>query len=157
MTISSSVIASDSPQKDGRRYIREVHTDHTGYEHVVIYLCAANFNADAAMAARVALLEAELRAAEIARNITSAATNGQFATITLVHSTAAQNGAAVRAAYQGMTRTEAVFVGEYLATLTDAQLRTAFGMTQGQVDTLRTNKLTPAANLAASIRSNTGA
>lgn len=157
MSIVSSVIASDDVQIDGRRYIREVHTDHVGVEHVVMFLAPADWNAQLAMTARVPTLETSLRDAEIADNIADAAANGQFATITLIHSTSAQNGAAVRAAYQSMSRTEAIFVGEYLSTLSDATLRNIFGMTQTQVNNLRATKLTPAANLAASIRAATGA
>ena len=56
-----------------------------------------------------------------------------------------------------MTQTQAVMSADYLATLTNAQLMAAFGLTLTQVQTLRTNKLTPAVSLAASIRSSTGA
>ena len=48
-------------------------------------------------------------------------------------------------------------IGDFLASLTDTQLRNAFSMTAGQVTTLRTNKLTPATNAATTIRATTGA
>jgi hypothetical protein len=63
----------------------------------------------------------------------------------------------LRSGYQSATRIEAIFAGDFLASLTDTQLRNLFGMTQGEVTTLRTNKLTPAANAAATIRATTGA
>ena len=47
-------------------------------------------------------------------------------------------------------------MGDLLATLTDAQLRTAFGITQAQVVTLRANKLTPASEAATAMRAMTG-
>ena len=94
---------------------------------------------------------------EISANIAAAATLGADATITLKESTVAQNAAAVRAVYKDMTQLQAVFTGEFLSTLTDNQLQNAFGLTAGQVTALRTNTLTPAANLAASIRLTTGA
>lgn len=156
MTISSSVISSDSAQADGRRYIREVHTDHLGREHVVIYLCPAGFDAEAAMAARVAGLETGMRDGEIASNIANVFALGSLATVVRDYSTVAQNAAAARAAYQTATSFQAMMMGDYLATLTDAQLRTAFGLTQGQVDTLRTNKLTPASEAATAMRAMTG-
>jgi hypothetical protein len=64
---------------------------------------------------------------------------------------------ALRAAYQDATRTEAIFTGDFLGSLTDAQLRNAFGITQAQVTTLRTNKLVPAENAANTIRATSGA
>jgi hypothetical protein len=48
-------------------------------------------------------------------------------------------------------------IGDFLSTLTNAQLQTLFSMTSGQVTTLRSSKLTPAASAAATIRAATGA
>jgi hypothetical protein len=50
-----------------------------------------------------------------------------------------------------------VMVGDYLNTLTNNQLATAFNITTGEAATLRTNKLEPAATIASGIRAATGA
>lgn len=157
MSIVTSVIASDQPQRDGRRRVHEVHTNHTGSSHSRTYVCDAGFDAAAALAAYAVLLAAELRAFEIARNVDQVKTFGSLAVTTLIHSTGAENFAALRAAYLTMTRTEAIMSGDFLSSLTNPQLMTAFSMTNAQVNTLRTNKLTPAATAAATIRAATGA
>lgn len=156
MPIISSVIDQDSAQADGRRAIRELHTDHVGKQYPVQYLAASDFNASAALSARVAILEQTLNQAEISANVAQISAVGSLASPTLVYSTAAQNFAALRVAYQTASRIEAVMIGDFLSTLTDTQLRNAFNMTQGQVDNLRTNKLTPATTLANSIRATLG-
>lgn len=93
---------------------------------------------------------------EITNNIVQIRTLGSLAVPTFVKSTVAQNAAAVRIAYQTATQLRAIMIGDFLSSLTDAQLRAAFGITQAQVLVLRTNKLTPAANSAASIRAAAG-
>ena len=65
MHIVASQITEDAPQADGRRYVREVHTDSGGTQHQFTYLANADFDANAALAARaVGLPNAILRAAE---------------------------------------------------------------------------------------------
>jgi hypothetical protein len=157
MTIVSSVTASDSPQKDGRRWIEDHFTDQTGKVYMQMILVAADFDAAADLPTRAANLDASLAASEIASNIDDVLTNGSLATPTLIYSTAAQNFAALRALYSSATQLQAIMAGDFLSTLTNGQLQTAFGLTAGQVTTLRTNKLTPAANAAATIRATTGA
>lgn len=157
MPIVSSVIVDNALQKDGRRWIREHHTDHVGVVRAVQYLAAAGFNTATAMAARVAVLDAEMTQNEIATNIAGILIDGRNAPVSLVYSTVAQNRAALRAAYQLASRVEAIMIADFLASLTDAQLASLFGMTAAQVTTLKTNKLTPAATAAATIRASTGA
>lgn len=157
MPIVSSVIAETALQRDGRRYVREHHTDHLGALWPRSYLAGAADDLTVAMAAYAVILVDQLRDAEIARNIAAVLADGRNAATTTLYSTAAENFAALRERYAGMTRTEAIFAGDFLASLTDAQLRTAFGMTQAQVNSLRTSKLTPATNAAATIRAATGA
>lgn len=157
MSIVSSDILSDSPQKDGRRDIRERHIDHLGVEHLRQYLAAAGADAAAALTAYAARLPGDLRDNEIASNIEAVMALGSLAGVTLQHSTAAQNFTALRQAYQTMTKTEAIFAGDFLSSLSNAQLQNAFGLTAGQVTTLRSNKLTPAAAAAATIRNSVGA
>lgn len=157
MTIVSSVIASDSAQRDGRRWIEEIHTDQLGLKYIRLYLVDAGYDANAALAAYVAVLEDGIAAAEIQNNLEQVTTLGSLASPKFIYSSAAANVAALRATFQFATQTQAIMIADFLNTLTDQQLQNAFGLTAGQVSNLRTNKLTAAATLAASIRAATGA
>ena len=157
MSIVSSETVSTSVQRDGRRYVVERHVDHLGVEHLRSWLAEAADNLAAALAAYAAILLDILRDREIGANIASVLSEGSLATVTLKHSTAGQNRSALRDAYRTATRTEAVMIGDYLNTLTNAQLATAFNITTGEAATLRTNKLEPAATIASGIRAATGA
>lgn len=57
--ISSEIVANDL-QADGRRYIRERHTDDTGAVHGAYYLAGVGTDHNAVMLARVAGIEAQL-------------------------------------------------------------------------------------------------
>jgi len=157
MSIVSSVIAATDVQRDGRRWVRELHTDHVGVPYVRNYLAGALDDLNAALAAYAVILADNIKLAEIAANVAAVTANGLLATISMVYSTAAENRAAGRIAYQNATRTDAIMIGDFLSSLTDAQLQNIFNMPAGQVTTLRTNKLTPAATAAATIRAATGA
>lgn len=156
MAIASSETVSIAPQADGRRYVLERHIDHLGVIHERTWLAGAADNLAAALSAYATTLLDILRDREIASNITDILANGSLATITLQHSTAAQNRSALRDAYRTATRVEAVMIGDYLNTLTNAQLATVFNITTQQAATLRTNKLEPAATTAAAIRAAAG-
>jgi hypothetical protein len=152
MPIESSTIAEVGTQRDGRRWVLEKHIDHLGIEHVRHWLAEASDDLDAAIAAYALRLLDDLRDAEIQRNVANVMADGRLAETSTVYSTAMQGINALRAAYQ-----EAIFTGDFLGSLTDAQLRNAFGITQAQVTTLRTNKLVPAENAANTIRATSGA
>lgn len=134
----------------------EVFTDQIGVVYQRTYLAARFFNATSQLAADAIQLAADIQAAEIAGNVADVLANGSLATPHLNYSTAAQNFAALRTAYAIAGNGAAVMIGDFLNTLTSAQLQAAFGLTAGQVTTLRTNKLQPAATLAASWRASTG-
>lgn len=151
---SSSFITS--VQKDGSQTVHEIHTDLAGIIHDIVYSALAAADLIAAMNAHAVDLGVNLELAEVAANITGVTTLGSLFSPTFVYSTVAENVAALRAAYLVATRVECVMMGDYLNTLTNVQLQNAFSLTAGQVTTLRTNKLTPAANLATSIRATTG-
>lgn len=157
MPITSSETLSALVQRDGRRWVHERHVDHLGIEHVRHWLAGASDNLATALSAYAAVLVDALRDREIDANIASIVDNGSLATITLQHSTAAQNRTALREAYRTATRVQAVMIGDYLNTLTNNQLATAFNITTEEAATLRTNKLEPAATIASGIRSATGA
>lgn len=156
MAIVSSTVSQEGAQKDGRKWTREVHTDGQGRVYEFPYLAAAGLDINAVLAARAITLAADLAAAEAEADVALIKANGSLAVVTTNHTTVAAIRTALRAAYATATRTDAVMIGDYLATLTDAQLQTLFGLTAGQVNTLRTNKLTPAASLATSIRAAAG-
>ena len=157
MSIIASNIISNVVQGDGRRSIVERHTDHLGKTWDRYYVAAALFDFAAALAAYATRLVIDLRNNEITSNVEAVVTNGSLAVYTLNYSTAAQNFSALRTAYQISTKVEAIMIGDFLSSLTNAQLQNAFNMTLAEVTTLRTNKLTPAANAAATIRASTGA
>ena len=156
MPIVSSVIESTDAQKDKRSWIHELHIDHIGGQHSLVYLADQGYDTATALANHAAGLASNATASEISLNLMEITSLGKFATPTLVHSTAAQNVTALRAAYQGATQVEAIMMGDYLNTFTDAQLMNAFGLTQTQVTNLRNNKLIPAAAAADDIRAATG-
>lgn len=65
MSIVSSAIAEDAPQKDGRRAIRERHVDSRGVAHFIDYIADAGADVDAMMAANAARILEQLAAAEV--------------------------------------------------------------------------------------------
>jgi hypothetical protein len=156
VSIVSSALTQELAQKDGRFWVEERHTDNLGLIWPVRYLAAIGTNVNALLTSRAVQIAADLVAAEIASNIAAVLSNGSLATIVLNYSTIAANRSALRAAYATATRTDAIMIGDFLSSLTDVQLQNLFGLTAGQVTTLRTNKLTPAASAAASIRAATG-
>lgn len=143
-------------QKDGSKTVHESHTDLAGVPHDIVYTALAGADLTAAMNAHAVDLGVNLELGEVATNIAGVTTLGSMFSPTFVYSTVAENVAALRAAYLIASNFQAVMMGDFLSSLTNGQLQTAFGLTAGQVTTLRTNKLTPAANLAASIRATIG-
>lgn len=136
MPITASIIVEDRVQRDLRRSIRERHTDHLGGVQDVAYLAEANADASATMAARVATIEAQLAAAELAKDI-ALILSGDYAGVTAQHVSVAEVRAALRALYQTATADQVGRIAGFLLTLTDAQLRTLFNMTQAQVTNLK--------------------
>lgn len=58
MPIVSSTHTVGHAQRDGRRYVREVHTDQAGSQHHAEYLAANKTDYAAVMAARAAKIDA---------------------------------------------------------------------------------------------------
>ena len=157
MTIVTSTIISQTPQADGRIAVREQFVDQLGNIFDRFYLALPTDNLSAILASNAIDLAAQQAASEIANNINQIFTNGSLAVTTFNYSTQAANFAALRAAFLTATRQDAIMVGDFFNSLTSAQLQAAFSISAAQVTTLKTNKLTPAATLAASIRANVGA
>lgn len=157
MSIVSSLILSDSPQKDGRRWIVAQFTDQAGQIYTQTYLAPnGGFDVLARLASDATAMGLQLAASEVAANLSAVATLGSLASPTFVYSTPAINAAALRAVYHDATQFQAIMIGDYLASLGNAALMAAFGLTAPQVVTLRANFLTPAANAAATIRAAVG-
>jgi hypothetical protein len=160
MAIVSSVLSKEGAQRDGRFWVLEMHTDQVGVVYPIRYL-APSGTLDAAlnatMSARATQIGMDIATAEAQADLDRIKADGSLATVTTVYATISDVRAALRAAYVTATRTEAIMIGDFLSTLTNAQLQTLFSMTSGQVTTLRSSKLTPAASAAATIRAATGA
>lgn len=137
MAIISSAIVEDMVQRDLRRAVRERHTDHLGGVHEVSYLAEAGANAALAMAARVATIEAQLSAAELAKDI-ALILQGDYSNVTAQHVTIAEVRSALRALYQTGTGEQIGRVAGFLLTLTNNQLANLFNIAAGQVSALRT-------------------
>lgn len=65
MSIVSSTIIEDAPQVDGRRAIRERHTDSHGIAHDVDYLAEADADVESILATHAAGVAAQLAATEV--------------------------------------------------------------------------------------------
>lgn len=156
MSITVSVVSQESAQRDNRFWVQETHTDNIGLLYVLRYLASVGTDINAILAARAITLAQQIKDGEIAANVAQVQALGSLAATTFNYSAGLENFAALRSAYATASQEQAVMIGDFLSARTDAQLRTAFGFTQAQVDTLRANKLTPAANLATSIRAAAG-
>lgn len=158
MSIVSSSILSDSPQRDGRRWIVAQFIDQIGQAYTQTYLAPnSGFDIATRLTADAATIDLQITLNEIAANINAIQTLGSLAAPTFVYSTVAANVSALRGAYQNATQVQAIMIGDFLNSLTNGQLQTAFGMTTLQIVSLRLNFLTPAANTATTIRASTGA
>ena len=157
MALVNSVIADVSPQANALRYVTEEHTDHLGQVYRITVLRDNTVDDATELTRHAAQLPIDLRQSEISKNLSTILRDGAAAVLTLDHTTAAQMRAALREAYRNSTRQETAFLGDFLGTLTDAQLQTVFSMTAGQVTTLRANRLAPASALVSSINSAVGA
>lgn len=58
--IVESTIIEDAPQKDGRRYVTELHVDDEGKEHRVMYLAESKANVEEMLPARAAQISAQI-------------------------------------------------------------------------------------------------
>lgn len=104
-------------------------------------------DAAAALAAKIPEREAGRVEGEIRANIDEIKQNGSQAVPTFTASTPAQNMAALRNEFKSMKRAAAIRVGAFFSTLTDAQLRNIFKMSQIEVARLRATRLDKAAQM----------
>lgn len=139
MAIVSSVRSQDNNlQKDGTRYVRELHIDNVGKRYLFEYLATSAMmaNVDAVMAARAARLEAELPESEA-----DGAIEVDRAPV-LAYQTGAQFLQRLRQRYRDAQPEKVVRIARWIARRIDAgdvtvaQLRAAFGLTVQQWNTL---------------------
>lgn len=156
MGIVSSSLVSAGAQKDGRFWVTETHVDQLGLKYVYQYLAATGTDTAAILAARAPQITQQLDDNEVAANVANIIANGSLATLTFSYSTATELRTAGRVAYATATLVQAVMIGDFLSSLSDAQLQNIFNMTAVQVTTLRANKLTLAAATATEIRAAAG-
>ena len=142
MAITDSLILEDSAQVDGRRHVRERHTDSFGVEYFRSYLAEAADNVSAKLAAYATWLDSQLGVWETERNLSRVLELGDGASglLTFDYSTAGQNAAAAREFYKTATKAQAVAMGAYLATLNNATLANLFNLTNpsAELTALRT-------------------
>jgi hypothetical protein len=104
MSITNSQIVEDRTQADGRRWVRERHTDHVGKQHEIAYLAESGTNANTAMTNRVAQIEANSKATEILANLANALSDDEPAP-TFDYSTSQELASAIRELFkQGIHR-----------------------------------------------------
>lgn len=136
--------------------VKEIHTDLVGIDREIVYTIKNGDDPNVTIAAHATDLGINLELAEVALNIQGVSTLGSDFTPTFIYSTVVENVAALRLAYANATKLQAVMIGDFLSGQPDIRLQNAFGLSPAQVTTLRTNKLTPAANTAALIRASLG-
>ena len=135
--IISSVVVSDQPQIDGRRWIRERHTDHMAVVYFRDYVAVAGLVIADGFPAVVAILNQHLTDAEIARDLANIYERGNLAVVTTNYVTLVDIRTALREAYRTVTREQAFALGAFLNTLTNTQLGTLFGVSGAGLTALR--------------------
>jgi len=157
MPIAASRIKADTRKNGGPGTIVAEHEFDDGQIWPAVFQVADGEDASARLAAMIPQRETSRAEHEIRRNVSSISALGRAATVSLRYSTAAANFAELREAFRQASEKEAIMIGDFLGSLTNAQLMAAFGMTNAQVNNLRSSKLDQAATIAASIRSSSGA
>lgn len=138
-TIVSSVATADAvAQKDGRRHVREVHTDSLGATYEFTYLAEVGADTAAIAAARAPGILPGVQRRELSQTIA-----GNLSLASIRYSTAAELRAAIRALYKDARGRELARLATWIANridageVTDAQLQAAFAITAPQWATLK--------------------
>lgn len=140
MSITSSIVTIEGPQIDGRRWVREVHSDAIGVAQIVDYLGPNNVatTAQATATARALVLNVTLADVEFAVKILV-----DVSPLPLRWQTAAQFIARIRAAYRNFNKADLARLAKWVlnrildGTVTDSQLQNAFGLTSAQWTALK--------------------
>jgi hypothetical protein len=146
MAVVSSLATLEGAQKDGSKWCREVHSISDGSNVQFYYLVPAGTTqaaVNATATARAAQVASDLADSEAQANV------DRDDVPTLVHQTAAQFAARLRAKFLNGGQAVACQLAWWLlrriaaGQITDAQCRTAFGLTAAQWTTVKTNQLQP--------------
>jgi hypothetical protein len=140
MSITSSIVTIEGAQRDGRRWVREVHSDGQGVAAIIDYLGASNAGATAQTTAnaRATNLNESLADAEFEAKRLIDATP-----LPLRWQTGAQLLARIREAYRRFSQVELARLARWVlnrildGTVTDQQLQNAFGLTAPQWTALK--------------------
>jgi hypothetical protein len=145
LPIVSSVVVQDAAQRDGRRAVRERHTDQLGLTCDVFYLAEAAASAPAALAVHAGVIDAGLITAELDANERAALAQQSP---TFNYCTLAQFRTRLRQRFSEFTGWDLVRLGKFIngLGLSDAQLQSLFGVSAGAQLTALKTKL---ANMAA--------
>lgn len=151
MPVTSSLATFGTAQRDGSRWCDEVHAVSDGSEVRYGYWTPPGFDAQAAANARAALVDEWLADNEALENVE------RDGAPTLLHQTGAQFAARLREMARQGTRERACMIAWWLLRriaaghVTDAQARTAFGMTSAAWTSFKTATLTPRSNAWAAL------
>ncbi len=138
MTIVSSVIEADRQQKDGRRSVRERHTDHLGIQYFCEYLAEPGANATSAMNARATVLWNQLIELELQKNEQLVVDEG-VVVVVFNYATLLDFRPRIRARFLIAKGVQIGNIAAYLLTFPDANLQSVFNLsTQTQVNQLKT-------------------
>jgi len=69
MLIVSSSIGWEHVQANGSRWVREIHRDFLGVEHIIDYVAPPNIDLNAEMIVHASILETQLTEIEIVTNV----------------------------------------------------------------------------------------
>lgn len=134
--IATSAIVEDAVQPDGRRYIRERHTESDGLFHDFVWMAVSGQDATAGLASRAAWLDEDLPEREILQNVANIEEDSSVQ-MRFRYSTVVQLAQRIRERFRTSTGEVACRMARLFLAQPDARLITVFEITQGQVDTLR--------------------
>lgn len=156
MPVSNSSFSRGPAQADGRRWVTETHTLAAGDPVVLNYLAPADFDAQAAMEARVAQVNAGLVDAE------ASASMDREQAVTLSEMDKTTFLLRFRERYRAAGREDACRLAYWFARrlaaghITDIECRQAFSLTNTQWSNFKANKLTPQHDAWAAVLAATG-
>jgi hypothetical protein len=156
MTITSSSILLQTPQRDGRVWVVEQFIDNLGFSWQIVYLAPSATNIAAQLTVDSVAMAAQLVANEIAANVTLVEALGSVAPVTFNYSALSGLLAALAAAYPSAVQYQAIMIGDYLNTIPQASIMAAFGANAVGYTNIKNNFLTPAAAAASTIRATVG-
>jgi len=157
MAIVSSIIESALLQKDGRKWVHEIHTDQVPLKHDLNYLANVGADLNAALAVHATSVGNALADNEMAANIDQILTQGRAAVIVNVYTTLSQLMNVARPMYATATGVAAVNLGDWFNTRSFVELQNAFGFANVTAyNTFKTQFFVPNANASTSVRTSVG-